>query len=224
MSVTIPRSMRTSRPSSPSRMLPGCRSACTKPSTKTIFRMASPPTRASAFGSPPTRATSRGSVALPPATSSIPSTRREQISGKRRGTPSPGTPAKLAAKRRLFSASFRKSSWPRSASPKRAAAPGSERRRTDGTRLASRAQKPRMARLRSICASASGRWTFSATASPVSSRAPWTWATEAAAIGVGSIQARRARAVASSSAARTASTTAKGAGGTASWRRASWVV
>ena len=80
---------------------------------------------------------------------------------------------------------------------------------------------PRSARSRSICARASGRWIFRATASPESRRASWTWATEAAAIGVGSMSRRRARSAVDSSAASTRPTVSNGIDGTSSWSRAS---
>ncbi len=168
------------------KMLPGCRSACTKPSSKIIFNITRNPIAASRFGSD---GVCRKFRILVPSMNSMVSTRAEHSPSMSAGNVTSRSSLKFSAKRRLLRASMVKSSCMLMPRPNSSTLSTGASRLIDGS-SARRCAKPRMTfRSNATRSSRFGRRTLTATTRPSLSRALCTCATDADAIGTGEISA-----------------------------------
>ena len=170
-------------------MLPGCRSACTKPSSKIIFSSVCRPEARHPLRVGAGRAASTGSSS--PSMKLMVRMRSVDSSSISSGKTTSGWPRKLSRKRRLLRASMRKSSCANTARPNSSTvATGRQRRdRRDrrpacARRCASPPGRTCRARRRS------GRRTLTATMRPSGRRALWTCDTDADASGTGANSAK----------------------------------
>mmetsp|Transcript_14920 Transcript_14920/g.45610 ORF Transcript_14920/g.45610 Transcript_14920/m.45610 type:complete len:244 (-) Transcript_14920:583-1314(-) len=140
-------------------MLPGCKSACTRLSTKIILRTASSPARAKSLRSGDCVKLSTGLPLMRSSTSAC----RETHGHTGRGKRTVCTSAKLRASSSKLDASWRRSSCVRMAMENSSAMPTGSSKAAPGASARMRAARRRMARSSSISALTPGWRTFTAT-------------------------------------------------------------
>ena len=164
------------------KMFPGCRSACTNPSSKIIFSSVESPSRATRFGSDRVAGVDRIFV---PSMKLMVRMRSVESSSTSSGKTTSGWPAKLRRNRRLLAASMRKSSCAKMARPNSSTVASGSSVAIEGMTPSSRAPWRMTARSKVHRATTSGRRTLTATMRPSGRRALWTCETDADASGTG---------------------------------------